>query len=165
MPLKLSFPQPPPPPKISRLDTALLAFSNLHTLSLTGNRLHDLCGRLLPPSLRILQLGACGLTSLDALLDGIPPLQHLGLALNQVRTTTFLRAASHSSPSLSLQLSTLPQLQLHPVLCDALVSLDLSLNKITNLTAALRVSTQIHPPPPTLITPRLHRKCSAWTSS
>lgn len=78
-------------PQIHSMGNTFCAFSNLHTLALTGNPLQDLLGKNLPASLRILQLAACHIRDLKPLLDGLPPLQHLGLALNLVWWRYFSR--------------------------------------------------------------------------
>ena len=80
-------PRPAPPRpllQITSLGPQMTLFDHLHTLALTGNPLKTLRGAHLPRSLRVLQLAACGLTSLENLLESPPALQHLGLAHNQV---------------------------------------------------------------------------------
>ncbi|KAJ8415542.1 hypothetical protein AAFF_G00425220 [Aldrovandia affinis] len=82
---------------VSVIDDGVLKFTKMEELVLTANRIADLPSGHLPQSLRVLELYANQVSSLENLCQRPPPcLQHLGLGLNRLGSPVdahFLTAA------------------------------------------------------------------------
>jgi hypothetical protein len=123
-------------------------FEHLHTLALTGNRLNELRGLHLPRSLRVLQLAACNLSTLEGLMDCPPALHHLGLAHNEVYDpcstvpTRLPPLILRHSPAhaATAQLPCPPSFERSPALLASLLSLDIAFNELADLETTLQAS-------------------------
>lgn len=67
---------------MTELDSGLEDFLNLTMLNLCGNYIVDVNFSVLPPGLRILELQANGITSVDKFAEHLPNLIYLGLSRN-----------------------------------------------------------------------------------
>jgi len=97
---------------ISTLDYDFHKFSNLSELILSANYIEEVNAAALPSKLKVLELCGNRLTSVESLSLHGPPLQHLGLGYNLIKSVSDF---------------------VEPMSWECLLSLDLSFNRVDNL--------------------------------
>ncbi len=74
--------------QVQEIDEHVLKFRHLEELSLSANKLHSINSRNLPRSLKVLEVCANEITSLEDLCAQPPPLLHLGVGYNRLTTVS-----------------------------------------------------------------------------